>query len=136
MTMVLRSCFKRKYENPLESDESLVHRSLVAVIQPILRRSDVLILDGIIKDLFPSVDGMKSNNIVLRQAFNEFCSSEKLQPIDRLYQKLIETQETMATRHAIMLVGEPYTGKTTILRILAKALSASNSNSEIEIGKF
>lgn len=129
----MRSCFKRKYDNSAESDEILVHRSLVAVIQPFLRPPDVPILNGIINDFFPSLENVC--NVALRQTFDEWCSSEKLQPIDRLYKKLNETHETMAMRHAVMLIGDPYTGKSTILRILAKALSASNENSEIEIGK-
>lgn len=136
MKIVMRSCFKRKYENPSDSDEALVHRSLVAVIQPILRPTDVPIFDEIIKDLFPSIGRVSPVNVSLRQAFDDVCSREKLQPIDRLYEKLIETHATMAERHALMLIGDPFTGKSTILRILAKALNASNGDAEIEIGKL
>lgn len=136
MKIVLRSCYKQKYENPTESDECLVYRCLVAVIQPILRPIDLPIFNGFINDLFPAIGCMQTNYVVLRQAFDELCSSQKLQPIERLYGKLIETHETLATRHALMLIGAPYTGKSTILRILAKAMSASNENPEngIEIG--
>lgn len=135
MKIVLRSCFKRRYENPMESDDALVQRSLVAVILPILRSTDVANFNEIMKDLFPSVESLNSNNARLRQAFNEWCSSKQLQPIDRLYEKLVETYETMATRHALMLIGDPWTGKSTILRILRKALAASDGDSEMDIGK-
>lgn len=134
MKIVLRSCFKRKYENPTDSDEALVHRSLVDVIQPILRSAAVPIFNGLINDLFPLVASRKSRNVSLRQAFVEWCAREKLQPIDRLFEKLFETHETISTRHALMLIGDPYTGKSTILRILAKTLSASTGNSDVEIG--
>lgn len=136
MKIVMRSCFKRKYENPTDSDETLVHRSLVDVIQPILRPTDVPIFHEIIKDLFPSIERASPVNVSLRQAFDDVCSSEELQPIDRLYEKLVETHATMAERHALMLIGDPYTGKSTILRILAKALSASNGDAEMEIGEL
>lgn len=135
MKIVLRSCFKRRYEDPIESDDAIVQQSLIAVILPILRAKDVANFNEIMKGLFPSVESLDSNNILLRQAFNEYCSSKKLQPIDRLYEKLVETYETMTTRHALMLIADPLTGKSTILRILAKALSASGGNSNMEIGK-
>lgn len=135
LKIVLRSCFKRRYENPMELDDVLIQRSLVTVLLPILRAPDVAIFNEIMKDLFPSVESMNSNNVLLRQAFNEWCSTEQLQPINRLYEKLIETYESMSTRHALMLIGNPWTGKSTTLRILGKALSASCGDSEMEIGK-
>lgn len=134
MKIVLRSCFTQKYGNLSVSDETLVCRSLTAVIQPILRSSDVPIFNGLIDDLFPSNQGEKSRNVRLRQAFVELCLSEKLQPIERLYGKLVEAYETIATRHALMLIGNPFTGKSTILRLLAKALRTLTESSDMEIG--
>lgn len=134
MKIVLRSCFARKYENPSDSDESLVHCALLAVIRPILRPPDVSIFNEIVGDLFPSVELVESSNDWLREAFLSSCSDKKLQPIDCLYKKLVETHVTMGTRHALMLIGKPFTGKSTVLRLLAKALSVSNKCPGVELG--
>lgn len=49
-----------------------------------------------------------------------------LQPIDTLIEKLIQTYEMMFIRHGFMLVGNPFGGKTSLLRLLAETLNILN----------
>lgn len=137
MKSVLRSSFQKKYDTEAEStDEALIYRSLVAVIEPALRPRDVRIFNEIINDLFSSIDAKTSDDCGLRSLFAEVCRDEKLQPIERMYKKLVEARDSLRTKHALMLIGAPYTGKSSILKMLAKALAREvpNDNSEMKIG--
>lgn len=49
-----------------------------------------------------------------------------LQLTDSFIEKLIQTYEMMIVRHGFMLVGNPFGGKTSLLHLLAKALSLQN----------
>lgn len=49
-----------------------------------------------------------------------------LQPTDTFIEKFIQTYEMMLVRHGFMLVGGPFGGKTSLLRLLAKTLNLRN----------
>lgn len=49
-----------------------------------------------------------------------------LQPIDSFIKKLIQTYEMMLVMHGFMLVGNPFGGKTSLIRLLAETLNLQN----------
>lgn len=107
------------------------------VTLPKLNSADVTIFESIIGDLFLCSISTEKDYSLLRESFIAICNEKNLQPIDSLYGKLIETYEMMSIRHGIMLIGNPYTGKSTVLQILAKTLEMmfKNESNCFEIGK-
>ena len=53
----------------------------------------------------------------------EYCSEANIQPKPIFIQKCIELYETLLVRHGLMVVGDPYAGKSCVMRTLSEAIS-------------
>lgn len=54
------------------------------------------------------------------------CAEKHLQATASFMTKLIQTYEMMMVRHGFMLVGNPFGGKTSILKVLSETLTLQN----------
>lgn len=57
------------------------------------------------------------------QCIDETMKEKNLQNIEYLQVKTIQLYEMILVRHGLMVVGLPFSGKTTILHVLAGALT-------------
>lgn len=121
-----------------DDDEKLVYRSLLDVNLPKIHPNDWPVFKSIIEDLFPGSAPEKKDFIWLREIFESECKEKNFQIVDELFMKLIETYEMMGFRHSLMLIGNPYTGKSFILKVLVKALIASQNSNVVNVdcGKY
>lgn len=96
------------------------------------------LFESIINDLFPKNSTTKQNYDWLRPAFQRTCTEKHCKPIESQFNKLVETYEMSGFRQAIMLVGNPYTGKSLIVQALADAIATKHKleNQNIELGIF
>ena len=53
----------------------------------------------------------------------EACKINNLQPKDIFLEKCIQLYETIMVRHGLMVVGDPYAGKSSIIKVLGQAMS-------------
>lgn len=53
----------------------------------------------------------------------ESCKNNNLQPEAIFLQKCIELYETIMVRHGLMVVGDPWAGKSSIIKVLQEAMS-------------
>lgn len=85
---------------------------------PKIHPNDIPLFKSIINDLFPNAISEEKNYDWLRETFERKCNENNYQPVESLYRKLIETYEMSGYRQGVMLIGNPYTGKSFVLRTL------------------
>lgn len=91
---------------------------------------------SVIDDLFPNVSIKETTHDWLKKAYKQRCIENDYQPVESQYRKLVEINDMSGYRQGIMLVGNPYTGKSFLLKTLTDAIIAKNnlSNGDIDLG--
>lgn len=121
-----------------ETEENLIYRTLLDVNLPKINQQDIPLFTSIISDLFPNANSEEKEYDWLRDAFERKCNEKNYQPIESLYKKLIESYEMSGYRQGIMLIGNPYTGKSFVLRTLIDAIKSKNQlgNNDMDLGEY
>ena len=106
-------------------DQFIILKAVMDKNLPKLVFRDISILQNIVSDVFPNipVPALVNKNAVCEMIDsrlarrNLFRGSDFVQNIHNIYEALL-------SRHGIMVVGQPVSGKTTSLRILQDTLNA------------
>lgn len=124
MDLVLDLCQSRMPEQcATKSDIQILYQALFDVNLPKLNAKDEPAFKCMVDDMFGCIDLPAKNVDFLREAFDAKCVARNCQPIDSVYEKVVEVYELSTTRHGLILVGHPVTGKSFVLDVLADALA-------------
>ena len=119
---VLRAAGNLKRSDGHLPEDVLVLRSIIDVNLPKFLSPDVPLFNGIVSDLFPGVTIEPPDRSNMRQAFDDVCERMSLIPEDYFWDKVVQIYDMMVVRHGFMIVGNPFSGKTSAWRVLGEAL--------------
>ncbi|XP_046630090.1 dynein axonemal heavy chain 7-like [Neodiprion virginianus] len=123
MKSVLRRAVHLKLHFSSEEETVILLRSIIDTHLAKFMERDVVVFQAILLDLFPgSILPPPSYQLVLK-AFRQVCENRKLCSHEAFELKAIQIFETICTRRGIIIMGEPFGGKTSILHCLAAALA-------------
>ncbi|CAE7543696.1 DNAH7 [Symbiodinium sp. CCMP2456] len=121
---VLVQAGRLKRNNPGQTNESvLMLQSVNDVNLAKFLDFDVPLYNGITRDLFPGVDLPKPDYSMMVGKLTLNLDSTHCQAHPYFIDKIIQFYECHLVRHSVMLVGMPFSGKTTALKTLQKALT-------------
>jgi dynein heavy chain, axonemal len=113
-----------KSADPDMDEDQLLLRALRDVNVPKFLKDDLTLFENIIKDLFPGVEKPKIDYGKLSDSIVTSCKATRLQPCKPFVEKVTQLYDTIQVRHGLMLVGPTGGGKTSVYKILSRAMSA------------
>lgn len=118
--LVMAGSLKR--ENEDKPEDAVLIRALRDSNLPKFLAQDAVLFTAILQDLFPGVDVPEHDYGQFQWVIEQVTRDFGLQVVPAQTSKVIQFYETLEVRHGVMLVGPTGGGKTTVYRILAKAL--------------
>lgn len=120
---VVATAIKAKRNIPNENEYILLLRSIIHMNIPQLCNTDIPIFQNIMQDVFPESVELPFDCSAILNALESVCAKKLLTAHTVFKLKAIQIIELMHVRRGLILISNPFGGKTEILRTLAETLS-------------
>ncbi|KAK0159286.1 hypothetical protein PV328_010182 [Microctonus aethiopoides] len=90
-------------------------RALKDVNVPKFLKSDLILFEGIVMDIFPGLVEIPDDHSILEESIRQSIREMGLKEVDEYIKKIIQLYETTTVRHGLMLVGPTGSGKTKVM---------------------
>lgn len=119
--LVMAGALKRQHPN--ENEDIVLIRAMRDANVPKFLRDDTILFMALVKDLFPTVNIVESQNELLVEYLRKAMEETNLQVVEGILLKCLQLYDTLVVRHGVMMVGQTFTGKTTVIRSVQTALT-------------
>jgi dynein heavy chain len=119
---VVRACGNLKRSDGHLPEDVLVLRSIIDVNLPKFLSPDVPLFAGITSDLFPGVKIDDPDRDNMYKSFTDVCLKKNLLPVTYFWDKVVQIYDMMVVRHGFMIVGAPFSGKSSAWKVLGEML--------------
>ncbi|XP_058790035.1 dynein axonemal heavy chain 7-like [Phymastichus coffea] len=123
---IVKTAAKLKFVYPEEEEKIIILRVVVDINISQFIGDDIIIFESILEQCFPSVVLPPTNHDHLLEVVKNVCAAQQLSVHSALKLKVIQLYEMIHLKQAIILVGETYSGKSTILHVLMESLLCMN----------
>ena len=117
--LVVAGAFKRA--EPTLSEDDLLMRALRDFNIPKIVKEDEVVFFGLLGDLFPGLDPPRKRDESLENYVKQACTNLGNDPDETFCLKVVQTEELLAIRHCVFLMGDAGAGKSQCWRTLREA---------------
>jgi dynein heavy chain len=115
---ILTAAGNLKREFGQENESSLIIRAICDCTFPKFTSEDIPLFNNILEDLFPGQQRMNFDYGNIELGIKKAAKHYNLVLEDSFHDKIIQLYETIRVRHGLMVVGEPFAGKSSIMKTL------------------
>lgn len=108
--------------SPKLTESEVILRAIIDVNLPKFLEQDIVLFEGIYKDLFPDIEIREPPRDDLKKHLDLKIAEKRLQGTPWFIEKVLQIYEMLLVRHGMMIVGAPMGGKTTAYQLLAEVL--------------
>eukprot|EP01041_Mallomonas_annulata_P000989 gene989-1935_t len=111
---VLRAAGNLKRSDGKLPEDVLVLRSIIDVNLPKFLSPDVPLFNGVVIEA--------ADRTAMRQSFDDVCAEKCLISTQYFWEKVVQIYDMMVVRHGFMVVGSPFSGKSSAWKVLGEVL--------------
>lgn len=117
---------------PSESEVTLLFHSLKTILCSTIIGDDGKIIDDVLSQIFPETDVLVDNRIDLEKCISQYCEENNLQSSTQFVCKVLEMYDSLKHNRGIIILGDTFTGKTTIVTICEYMLIKTENKSIVK----
>jgi len=119
---VLSAAGLLKRQNPDMPEDLILMKAMRDINMPKFLNDDAILFEGLIKDLFPSLDTKENDGEDFKNLILSVTKTLNYDVIEGQTNKVMQMFEVMNIRHSTLICGPPVSGKSCILDILKKTI--------------